>query len=513
MIERYTLPEMGKLWSEENKLKTWLKVEIAVCEALQELNYIDEDTLSNIKEGLLLDIDKMKEIEKTTQHDIVAFIESITENMGKEANYIHLGMTSSDVLDTANALLMKESLEIIEQKIKILQDILKKKAYEYKDLIMVGRTHGIHAEPITLGLKFTLWYSEFKRNLERLKETYKRISVGKISGAVGTYSNLSPEIEIIVCKKLGLVPEEISTQIIQRDTYAEYIFLMALIASTVEKIATEIRNLQRTEARELEEPFSKGQKGSSAMPHKRNPVKCEQLCGLSRLVRSYVCIALENQNLWHERDISHSSAERIILPDASIVVDYMLHSLSFIIENINVYPENIKRNLNLLNGLIYSSGLLTELMKKGLKRKEAYKVVQDLAMKGWEEKNFLEAIRKDKGIKELLKEEEIERICDPNYYVRYRNYIYDKVFQEEKRNRIKVYVRLKPTVLDPQGKTIKNVLNTLSYNFIKDVRQGKLFELTIEDENYKNIEGQMKNIAERILSNPLIEEYFIQKDD
>jgi len=249
------------------------------------------------------------------------------------------------------------------------------------------------------------------------------------------------------------------------------------------------------------------------MPHKRNPVKCEQLCGLSRLVRSYVCIALENQNLWHERDISHSSAERIILPDASIVVDYMLHSLSFIIENINVYPENIERNFNLLNGLIYSSGLLTELMKKGLQRKEAYKLVQDLAMKGWEEKNFLEAIRKDKIIKELLKEEEIERICDPNYYVRYRDYIYEKVFREEEGNKIKVYVRLKPTVLDPQGKTIKNVLNTLGYSFIKDVRQGKLFELTIEDENYKNIEGEMKNIAEKILSNPLIEEFFIQKDD
>ena len=431
MIERYTLPEMGALWSESNKLQMWLKVELTVCEAMQELNLISLDVLHKIKNGVNLNIDRMKAIEKKTHHDIIAFIESLSEGMGEESRFIHLGLTSSDILDTANALLMKQSLDMIKKDSEDLMIVLKEKAFLYKDTVMIGRTHGIHAEPVTLGLKFALWYSEFGRHLQRLQEAYRRIAVGKISGAVGTYSNMTPEIEIIVCRKLGLAPADISTQIIQRDTYAEYLFLLALIASTMEKVATEIRNLQKTEVRELEEPFAKGQKGSSAMPHKRNPVKCEQLCGLARLVRSYVLLGLENQALWHERDISHSSAERIALPDASITVDYMLHLLSDVVKSIMVYPEKMQSNLNLLSGLIFSSGLLTELMKSGMSRNDAYALIQELAMEGWEKKNFYEAVVHNEKIQKLISEQKIKEICQPEYYIRYRDYIFQRVFNTQ----------------------------------------------------------------------------------
>lgn len=432
MIERYTLPEMGSLWSEENKMRMWLKVELAVVEAMQQLGMITEDEMQKIKEGVELNIERMKELEKISQHDVVAFIESISKGLGIEGRFIHLGMTSSDMLDTANALLMKESLRIIKDKILKLLDVLKEKAKENKDIVMVGRTHGIHAEPITLGLKFALWYAEMRRNLERLNEATKRIAVGKISGAVGTYSNIAPEIEIIVCKKLGLQASPISTQIIQRDRYAEYVFLLALVATTVEKIALEIRNLQRTETREIEEPFVKGQKGSSAMPHKRNPVKCEQLCGLARVVRAYVNVALENQALWHERDISHSSAERIMLPDVSICVDYMLHLSTQILTGLYIYPENMKRSLMLLSGLIYSSGLLTELMKRGMRREEAYKLVQNLAMQGWEKRDFIQEVMSDPTFKKYIPTEQLEQICSWNYYIRHRDYIFNRVFKEER---------------------------------------------------------------------------------
>lgn len=432
MIERYTLPEMGSLWSEENKMKMWLKVELAVVEAMQQLGMITEDEMQKIKEGVELNIERVKELEKISQHDVVAFIESISKGLGIEGRFIHLGMTSSDMLDTANALLMKESLRIIKDKILKLLDVLEEKAKENKDIVMVGRTHGIHAEPITLGLKFALWYAEMRRNLERLNEATKRIAVGKISGAVGTYSNIAPEIEIIVCKKLGLQAAPISTQIIQRDRYAEYVFLLALVATTVEKIALEIRNLQRTETREIEEPFAKGQKGSSAMPHKRNPVKCEQLCGLARVVRAYVNVALENQALWHERDISHSSAERIMLPDVSICVDYMLHLSTQILTGLYIYPENMKRSLMLLSGLIYSSGLLTELMKRGMRREEAYKLVQNLAMQGWEKRDFIQEVMSDPTFKKYISTEQLEQICSWNYYIRHRDYIFNRVFKEER---------------------------------------------------------------------------------
>jgi adenylosuccinate lyase len=422
------LPEMGSLWSESNKLHAWLTVELAVCEAMQELNLISLEVLNKIKNGVSLNIDRMKAIEKKTHHDIIAFIETLSEGLGEESRFIHLGLTSSDILDTANALLMKRSLDLILKDIDDMKMVLKEKAFAYKDTVMIGRTHGIHAEPITLGLKFALWYSEFDRHIERIKESYSRIATGKISGAVGTYSNITPEIENIVCRKLGLNAADISTQIIQRDIYAEYMFLLALIASTIEKIATEIRNLQKTEVREVEEPFAKGQKGSSAMPHKRNPVKCEQLCGLARLVRSYVPLGLENQALWHERDISHSSAERIALPDSSIALDYMMHLLTDIVKNLLVFPDKMKSNLEILNGLIYSGGLLTELMRSGMKRNDAYALVQELAMAGWEGKNFYEAVIHNEKIKQYLPESKIKEVCQSGYYIRYRDYIFNQVF-------------------------------------------------------------------------------------
>jgi len=434
MIDRYTLPEMGNLWSEENKIKVWLQVELAVIEAMHELKMITDNDLIKIKEGVRLNIDKMKEIERTTQHDVVAFIESISEGIGEEGRYIHLGMTSSDVLDTANAILMKESLKIIKEKVRRLMNVLEEKARETKDLVMIGRTHGVHAEPITMGLKFALWYAEMSRNMERLREATKRIAVGKISGAVGTYSNISPEIEMIACKKLGLEPALISTQIIQRDRYAEYVFILALIATTIEKIALEIRNLQRTETREVEEPFGKGQKGSSAMPHKRNPVKCEQLCGLARVARAYINVAMENQALWHERDISHSSTERIMLPDVSICVDYMLYSITQILSGLIIYPDNIEKNLKLLSGLTYSSGLLTELIRNGLSRKQAYSLVQELAMVGWDKKNFYEEVANDAIVKKYISPELLKKIFSHDYYVRHREYILDRVFKDKIRD-------------------------------------------------------------------------------
>jgi adenylosuccinate lyase len=430
MIERYTSPQMKFLWSDQNRFQKWLDIETLACEAMAHLGMIPQSVVSKIKQKAKFDVKRIARIEEKTKHDVIAFLTNVAENVGPESKYIHFGMTSSDILDTSLSLLMRESGELILHNLKKLSKSIKKRAFEFKHTPMIGRTHGVHAEPITLGLKFALWYTEIQRDIERLKKAIENISTGKISGAVGTFSNLSPKVEEYVCKKLKLKPAPISSQIIQRDRHAEFMTALAIIASSIEKFATEIRSLQRTEILELEEGFSQGQKGSSAMPHKRNPIACERLCGLARLVRTNAQASLENITLWHERDISHSSVERVIIPDSTIIVDYMLIQFNRIMENLLVYPENMTRNLNKTGGMIFSGRLLLELSKKTSTKEEAYQIVQDNAMKAWKEKlNFKELIKNDRRIKKYLKEKEIEECFSLDYYLRNVDYIFKRVFK------------------------------------------------------------------------------------
>jgi adenylosuccinate lyase len=432
---------MAKLWSPEEKLRIWCLVEFYACEAWYKLGKVPEKDYQIIKEKLTPymekgfteeNIKRVEEIEKETKHDVIAFLTHLSEIIGPSARYLHLGMTSSDMLDTAMAWLMKKAMEIIIEDLKRVKDVLKDRAYEFKDTLMIGRTHGIHAEPITFGLKLALWYEELKRNEARLNQALENISYGKISGAVGTFAHVPPEVEAYVCEKLGLKPDPISNQIVQRDRYAEYMASLAILGTTVEKIATEIRHLQRTEVLEAEEYFSPGQKGSSAMPHKRNPILSENLCGLARLLKGYLVPALENVALWHERDISHSSVERVIVPDATTVADFMLARLEGLLKNLVVYPENMKRNFNLLRGLIFSQQVMLFLTEKGMTREEAYKIVQELAMKVWQDKdlNFKDLLLKDERISKFLSKEEIEKIFDISYYLRYVDKIFERVFGE-----------------------------------------------------------------------------------
>jgi len=440
MIPRYTRPIMAKLWSPEEKLRIWCLVEFYACEAWYKLGKVPEKDYQIIKEKLTPymekgfteeNIKRVEEIEKETKHDVIAFLTHLSEIIGPSSRYLHLGMTSSDMLDTTMAWLMKKAMEIIIEDLKRVKDVLKHRAYEFKDILMIGRTHGIHAEPITFGLKLALWYEEMKRNEARLNQALESISYGKISGAVGTFAHVPPEVEAYVCEKLGLKPDPISNQIVQRDRYAEYMASLAILGTTVEKIATEIRHLQRTEVLEAEEYFSPGQKGSSAMPHKRNPILSENLCGLARLLRGYLVPALENVALWHERDISHSSVERIIVPDATTVADFMLARLEGLLKNLVVYPENMKKNFNLLRGLVFSQQVMLFLTEKGMTREEAYKIVQELTMKVWQDKNlnFKELVLKDERISKFLSKEEIERIFDISYYLRYIDKIFERVFE------------------------------------------------------------------------------------
>lgn len=431
MIARYTRKEMGKIWSDENKFRKWLEVEIAVCEAWAELGKIPADALREIKERADFDLKKIDEIEATVKHDVIAFLTAVAEKVGPVSRYIHIGLTSSDVVDTALALQIREAGELIMEDLKKLKELFKERAFQYKDTICMGRSHGVHAEPTSFGLRFALWYEETKRNIERLKSALEIISVGKISGAVGTFSNIPPEIEEIALKKLGLKPEPVATQIVQRDRHAEFLSVLALIAAMIEKIAVEIRHLQRTEVLEAEEPFTEGQKGSSAMPHKRNPVGCENLSGLARLVRSNAFAAYENIALWHDRDISHSSVERVIIPDNCILVDYMLNRLYGIIKDLRVYPERMLKNIELSYGLYNSQRVLLALVEKGLTREQAYSLVQSNAMKSWKEgKPFMDLLLSDEEIKRHLTEDEIKNIFELNYYTRNINHIYRRVFGE-----------------------------------------------------------------------------------
>jgi len=429
MIARYTRPEMGKLWDLENKYHKWLDVEIAACEAWAELGEIPRDALRTIKKKAMFDVNKIDEIEQVVKHDVIAFLTSVAQSLGPESRFMHKGLTSSDILDTALALLMRDASDMIIKDIIELMDVLKKQAYKYKETLMIGRSHGIHAEPMTFGLKFALWYEDMKRNLSRIKKARETISVGKLSGAVGTFSNIPPAIEEKVCKKLGLRPEPVATQIVQRDRHAEYLLTLALIAASVEKIAVEIRHLQRTEVLEAEEPFMAGQKGSSAMPHKRNPIGCENLSGLARLVRSNAMAALENIALWHERDISHSSVERVIIPDSSVLTDYMLNRLKGILDKLHVYPKRMKENMLRSYGLFNSQRVMLALIDKGLNRDFAYDIVQRNAMKSWQTgSQFRKILFRDTDVKRYLTAKEMEDIFDLKYYLKNVDYIFKRVF-------------------------------------------------------------------------------------
>lgn len=429
MIPRYSRKEMTDIWSEQNKYATWLRVEVAVCEAWAQFGEIPEESLNIIKNKASFDIDRINELEKELKHDVLAFLTSVSEFVGSDSRFIHLGMTSSDVLDTSFAIQLRDSGNIIISDLKMLLSTLENKAYRYKDLPMIGRSHGIHAEPRTLGLVFALWFDEMKRNLERMEAANKRVSVGMMSGAVGTYGNIDPRVEDHACKLLGLIPAKISTQVINRDIHAEYFLTLSLIASSIERIATDIRHFQRTEVLEMEEPFTKGQKGSSAMPHKRNPVLSENLCGLARIVRSHSVPSLENMALWHERDISHSSVERIIGPDSTILIDFMLNRLNGLLDGLEVYPENLEKNIWLTNGLVFSQKVLLKLVGKGTTREKAYSLVQANAMKCWKDKvPFRELLKNDKEITEILDESEIDSCFDISHDLKNVDYIFNKVF-------------------------------------------------------------------------------------
>jgi adenylosuccinate lyase len=419
MIDRYTLPKMREIWSEEHKFSTWLEVEIAACEAWTKLGKIPQSSLKKIKGKANFSVKRINEIEKTVDHDVIAFLTSVAENVGPDSRFIHMGLTSSDVVDTSLSLIMRDTADVIIKDIEDFIKILKKMAKKYRDIVMMGRSHGVHAEPMTFGLKFALWMKEMERNRERMFRARSMINVGKISGAVGTYSNLDPKIEELTCKKLGLIPSPISTQILQRDRHAEFMTSLAIAAATLEKIALEIRGLQKTELGEVEEPFKKGQKGSSAMPHKKNPITCERICGLARVVRANSMVALENIALWHERDISHSSTERVLLPDSTILVDYMLQKMSYIIDNLVVFPERMKQNIEKSQGLTFSQRLLLALTDKGLTREQAYQVVQAAAMKARTTgKHLKELILADKEARKHLSEKEINDVFDIKYYLR-----------------------------------------------------------------------------------------------
>jgi adenylosuccinate lyase len=431
VISRYTRKQLAHIWSDQNRYQKWLDVEIAACEAWAGLGKIPYASLENIQANSRFTVERIEEIEAVTRHDVIAFVTCMGEGVGEDARFIHMGLTSSDVLDTAYALLLKESSLIILDDIRELMASLKKRAYEFKDTPAMGRSHGIHAEPITFGLKFALWYAEMERNLKRMEDAMDVISYGKISGAVGTFANVPPEVEGYVCKKLGLNPAPISTQILQRDRHAQYFTTLALIGATAEKIATEIRHLQRTEVLEAMEPFGKGQKGSSAMPHKKNPILSENITGLARLLRGYCLSAMEDVALWHERDISHSSVERVIGPDATTSLDFMLARLKGIIEGLVVYPDNMKRNMDLTRGLWHSQGVLLALVDAGVQRDEAYSWVQRNALKVWDgNADFQDLLKQDQDIIKVLGREGIEKLFDLSHHFAYVNTIYERVFHE-----------------------------------------------------------------------------------
>jgi adenylosuccinate lyase len=434
MIERYTLPEMGALWTDESRFQAWLEVELAVCDVHAELGTIPESDAREIRERALAApvdrafVDRINEIERVTRHDVIAFTTAVAERVGPASRFVHYGLTSSDVVDTANGLLLKRAGELVAARLRSLADVLRRRAVEHKHTAMMGRTHGVHAEPTTFGLVLLLFHTEVLRDLERVERATRGVAVGKISGAVGTFAHLDPEVEERVCARLGLEPAPVSTQVVQRDRYAEFVSALAVTSSTLEKIALEVRHLQRTEVREAQEPFGKGQKGSSAMPHKRNPVVSEQICGLARVVRGNVVPAIENNALWHERDISHSSVERVILPDSCILTDYLLAKTEWLVDGLVVHSERMLENLHALRGVIYSGQVLLELTRKGVTREDAYAMVQPLAMRVWDEdKDFRELVASDPSVGEHLSPGEIDRVFDLKTQLRNVDRIFERV--------------------------------------------------------------------------------------
>jgi adenylosuccinate lyase len=419
---------MGKIWEEENKYRIWLEIEILASEAQAELGVVPKEAVKVIRQKGDFKVARIFEIEQEVKHDVIAFLTNVGEYVGPESRFIHLGMTSSDVLDTALAVQMKQSAELLLKGLEGLKDVLARRAKEFKNTVMIGRSHGIHAEPVTFGLKLALWYAEIVRDIERLKSALKTISVGKISGSVGTYQHLDPFVERYVCEKLRLRPAPISTQILQRDRHAEFMNTLAICGCSLEKFATEIRHLQKTEVLEAEEFFSKGQKGSSSMPHKRNPIVCERISGLARVLRSNALAAMENVALWHERDISHSSVERVIVPDSCILLDFILADMTKIIDKLLVYPEHMTRNLNVTRGLIFSQEVLLALTKKGMKREDAYRVVQESAMKVWEnEKDYKTLLLGSEEVMKILSKKELDELFDPKRSLKYVDYIFEQV--------------------------------------------------------------------------------------
>ncbi|MGM8364032.1 adenylosuccinate lyase [Virgibacillus sp. W0181] len=428
MIGRYTREEMGEIWTEKNKYKAWLEVELLACEAWSELGVIPKEDIQQLRKNASFDVDRIYEIEKETRHDVVAFTRTVSESLGEERKWVHYGLTSTDVVDTALSFVLKQANEIIRKDITAFIDVLKEKALEHKHTVMMGRTHGVHAEPTTFGLKMALWYEEMKRNLERFNEAAERVEFGKLSGAVGTYANIDPYVEQYVCENLGLTPAPVSTQTLQRDRHAAYVSVLSLIATSIEKFSTEIRNLQKTETREVEEFFAAGQTGSSAMPHKRNPIASENMSGMARVIRGYMMTAYENVSLWHERDISHSSAERVILPDATIALNYMLNRFSNVVRKLTVFPENMRRNIDKTYGVIFSQRVLLALIEKGMARETAYGIVQPLAMDAWETGvHFKELLERNADIKDALSQNEIEACFDHTYHLKNVDHIFTRI--------------------------------------------------------------------------------------
>jgi adenylosuccinate lyase len=429
MIERYTLPEMAALWSLHNKFQKWLDVEIAVCEVHAEDGIIPATALADIKTKAAFSVERVNEIEKTTDHDVIAFTTNLAENIGPSARFVHYGLTSSDVVDTANALLLKESCDLLMSRVDGLLEVLKRRAFEFKDTPQIGRTHGIHAEPTSFGLTWALWFAEFQRNRSRLERARDAVAVGKISGAVGAFAHLAPDVEDRVCRRLGIKPAPVSTQVIQRDRYAEYLCTLGIIASSLEKIALQVRHWQRTEVREAQEKFKSGQKGSSAMPHKRNPILSERICGMARTIRANAVVGLENVALWHERDISHSSAERIVLPDSSAALDYILVKTTSLLDGLVVFPENMIKNLNATRGLVFSGQLLLALTERGVSREEAYAWTQRNAMRVWDEGGeYRELVVNDPDISKTLSTSEIDAVFDVKHYLRNVEKVFERVF-------------------------------------------------------------------------------------
>jgi len=427
MIDRYSLSKMSRIWSDEHKMEIMLKIEVLSCEAMTKLGVIPKAAMDKIRKNAKFDLEEVRRLEERTKHDVVAFIQSVGQSLGPEAQYLHMGMTSSDLLDTSLSLQCVEAGEILIADVKKLLLALKDKAKKYKDAVCIARTHGVHAEPTTFGLKMAIWFDEMNRNLDRLQAACEGMRYGKLSGAVGTYANIDPSVEEYVCQQLNLKPANVATQVISRDPHAHFIMILAIIGCSLEKFATEIRALQKTELLEVEEPFFKGQIGSSAMPHKRNPVTCERICGLSRILRANSIVAMENMNLWHERDISHSSAERVILPDSTIALNYMLNKFIPIIEGLLVYPKNMIANLSKTRGLIYSQRILLELMKKGLTRDAAYEIIQAAAMQVWQESTeFKDVLYRDRRVRKYLSQNEINACFDIKYYIRHR----DRIFKQ-----------------------------------------------------------------------------------